>query len=417
MAWLPPRLLARLVLYTQLPGLALLVALGLVRYQEERTHAAEQLRWHAQALSAALGDLDRLDDASLHALLAQRQLPPQWVAGIGQGNGLVAAHGGGIAPVDLPQGMRNVAADDAGVPMLTELRTSGGRTIVAAVVPARVPGWTAVVGMPRDVLRASLWRPVARDLLPVLALLLVVLALSVQLARRSRDHAQLRTELQRVNRTFERELLRESESRQQAIARDLHDAIGSALAGIGMLLGSARSFAREPEAVALIGKSQEQVQRATREIRRILRGMMPAGQDRGALLPALEQFAAEMDETRTVHCTVSARGDFTSVPAEVGGHLFRIVQEATANALRHGRARHVRIRLAQAGGCCRLTVRDDGRGCDPELLSRPAPGIGMRSMLARAEAIRGHLDVVAWPGRGLRVRVTWPAEAPAAGAP
>lgn len=445
MASLPPPLVARLLLLTQLPGLALLVALGLASYEEEREHATRQLHWQAQALAAALGERLLQEKRELHAadlqpLLVQQQLPSRWVAGIADAHGRVATRG--MTLHRWPATTQDVAPGGPPVPLLIHVDTPPGTTLVAAVVPARVPGWTALVGVPRDVLQAGLWRTVARDLLPVLVLLLVVLGLSVQLARRSLAQAQLRSrvqrldallqaaraqrqqdarslaaaraELQDVHRTFERELLREAESRQQAIARDLHDAIGSALAGVGILLGSARDFTREPEAVALIGKSQEQVRQATQQIRRILRGMMPVGQDRGALLPALEQFAAEMDATQAVRCTVHARGDFASVPPEVGGHLFRIVQEATANALRHGRARHVRIRLAQAGACCRLSVDDDGGGCDAAVLFGPSAGIGMRSMRARADAIHGHLEARASPGRGLRIRVTWPSADPPA---
>lgn len=430
----PSRLLARPLVTTLLPGVALLAALGFARYRDQRSEMQQQLCWRAQALAAALGPASA-DAAGMQSVLAQQGLPTGWVAGVAspRGTWLTAD-----TPARSLQGLAGASlAPCSGDAALGELRTSQGTPLLAGMAPLAAGSRTAVVAVPRDVLRTGLWRAVARELLPPLALLLVVLALSLRLARRQREQERLRAELehlqaqlqaagsrrlederslaaaraelQRVNRTFERDLLRETEAHQQAIARDLHDAIGSALAGIGMLLGSARNFAREPEALALIGQSQEQVRRATQEVRRILRGMMPAGQDRGALLPALEQFAAEMDATQAVRCTVRARGDFTGVPAEVGGHLFRIVQEATANAVRHARARRVHIHLAQTRDGCRLTVRDDGAGCRPALLFAPGAGIGMRSMLARADAIHGRLDVRARPGRGLCIRVTWPA--------
>mgnify|MGYP001627275745 CR=1 FL=1 len=206
---------------------------------------------------------------------------------------------------------------------------------------------------------------------------------------------------------FGRALDKEAENRQAALARELHDAVGSALAGVSLMLGSAYSFIRDPQAAALISKSQEQVMLASQQVRQIARGIMPAGQERGALLAALEQFAADLSAVPGVRCTVRSRGDFSAVPPEVGGHLYRIVQEATSNALRHGQALRVRITLVQVGTWCRMTVCDYGTGVRPASGAGLAEGLGMKSMRARAEAIGGRFAVVTSPGHPLKVQVTW----------
>jgi signal transduction histidine kinase len=206
-------------------------------------------------------------------------------------------------------------------------------------------------------------------------------------------------------------LLYEAESREASIARELHDGVGSSLAGVAMLLGTAQSFTREPEALALIHKAQEQVAALTQQVRQMSRGMMPAGQERGALLPALEHFAAGIDGLQGMRCTVRSRGDFGDIPPATGRHLFRTVQEAVSNALRHGAARHVRITLARAGDRCRMTVADDGTGCSPGRLFAADSGIGIQSMRARAGEIAGHLEIRVRPRGGVQVRVTWPASA------
>lgn len=216
-----------------------------------------------------------------------------------------------------------------------------------------------------------------------------------------------RAELQRLNQAFQSALLKDGEARQAAIARELHDAVGSSLAGLSLLLATARSFTREPEAAALISKSQQQVTQTAQQIRQISRGMMPTGQEPGALLPALEHFAADMSIFPGLHCHVHSRGDFEDVPVEVAGHLFRIVQEATNNAVRHGQATRVQIRLARVGDRCRLTVADNGTGCDISALCGIRSGIGVRSMRARAQAIGGRLDASLPAGGGLRIRCSW----------
>jgi signal transduction histidine kinase len=104
---------------------------------------------------------------------------------------------------------------------------------------------------------------------------------------------------------------------------------------------------------------------------------------------------------------VRARGGFTAIDAETGTHLFRIVQEAAANAIRHGHATELRIVLTEWRGSWRLSVSDDGSGCDFDALSGAHPGLGLRSMQARARAIGGELQLGRSPEGGSRVRVTW----------
>ena len=134
---------------------------------------------------------------------------------------------------------------------------------------------------------------------------------------------------------------------------------------------------------------------------------MPAGSEGGVLQQALEHFAQDLSAIAGVRCSVAQRGDFGDVPAQVGGHLYRIVQEATHNALRHGQATRIRITLARAGPACRLTVRDNGRGADFGIAARTSPGLGLRSMQARAAAIGGQLALTSAPGGGGRVQVCW----------
>lgn len=213
----------------------------------------------------------------------------------------------------------------------------------------------------------------------------------------------------RMNHDFQAALVKEAELRQATIARELHDAVASSLAGATLLLGHAQSSTDVAGSAALIGASQQLVIQSMQQIRQIARGIMPAGQDKGALLPALEHFVADVNQLPGIQCTFSSRGDFAEVSGEAGGHLFRIVQEATNNAVRHGKASHIRITLAKAGERHRLTLQDDGQGCDPRILATPLAGMGIRSMQARAEALGGVFGIAARRGRGLRVQVTWEA--------
>jgi signal transduction histidine kinase len=86
--------------------------------------------------------------------------------------------------------------------------------------------------------------------------------------------------------------------------------------------------------------------------------------------------------------------------------LVRITREAVSNALRHGRASAVCIRLERDADRCRLVVEDDGRGFDPAV-ARQSTGFGLTSMRERAAALPGAFDISSAEGRGTAVTVTW----------
>jgi signal transduction histidine kinase len=86
--------------------------------------------------------------------------------------------------------------------------------------------------------------------------------------------------------------------------------------------------------------------------------------------------------------------------------LVRITREAVSNAIRHGRARAICIRLERDADACRLVVQDDGLGFDPAAASR-STGFGLTSMRERATALPGSFEVSSAVGRGTSVTVTW----------
>jgi signal transduction histidine kinase len=212
--------------------------------------------------------------------------------------------------------------------------------------------------------------------------------------------------LERVAQDFDESFLSAMEERQAQIARELHDSVGGSLTAVSLLLHAARDLA-DPQVVPLLERTQSYIANTSMEIRKISRGILPAGDGPGALLPALEQLARDLSVNREVCCTVRGRGDFSNIPAATGTHVHRILQEAASNAIRHGDATELRITLVASPAGCRAVLRDNGRGCDPEALSGPRTGMGIRSMHARARVIGGCVEVRSRPGAGCRVEVSW----------
>lgn len=227
------------------------------------------------------------------------------------------------------------------------------------------------------------------------------------------EHAELEVHLRAAADRFERTLMSELEAQQASIARELHDSLGSILAGISLLLGSARAPMDEARMSALLERAQEQVGAAAEMARAMARGIMPVGSHPGAFLQALEQFAHDLSDIKGLSCELCAEGDFDRIEPEVGNHVYRVMQEATTNAIRHGKATEIRIGLASAGSDHTMVVSDNGSGNLSDPSDTRQEGIGIRSMRARAKAIRGSLSIQPRSTGGCQLVLTWPQRAPA----
>lgn len=445
------RLLLALVFFTQVPAVLTMGAMLYVQYLREVDAVADEMKDRAELIANVLV----ASPGSRYGELLEREpLPPQWIATIVNRNGAIIArrpHNEFFIGKQVGQDVLERIQSDADDPRRYSTfhrRTRDGVDVVSAIRHSAANGWSVIVSVPDEVLYAPVWRAAA----VLSAMFLMVLASSVAAAlfisgqigsciRRLRDAAaslatghpihvgdlcfseaqQLgatleqagaeinaaNAELHRMTQGFHRALVREVESRQAGIARELHDVVGSSLAGVAMLIGNARASTKDPRVSVLLEKVQEQVHRSTQDVREISRGMMPAGSEAGGLAAAVEQFAANVNSFERVQCVTRFRGDCSRVPPETAAHAYRIVQEAVTNAIRHGQAKTIRITLAALKEHCRLTISDDGKGCDFHGLSHSHPGMGLRSMQARARAIDGRFDI--GPGRrgGARVRLQW----------
>ncbi len=212
-----------------------------------------------------------------------------------------------------------------------------------------------------------------------------------------------RSHLAQATETFEKRLLREIEASEAAIARELHDLVGSSLAGAGLLIASAKA---RPELVttAWLDRCLGEVERTAQLTRKLARGLLPVGSDSGALEQAMELLAAHWDSLGQLQCTLDVQGAFDDVPPEAGNQVWRIAQEAITNALRHGKARRVDLLLARDAQGCVLTIVDDGQGFDPTA----AEGMGMRSMRLRSQLMGGTVRWAASEAGGCAVTIRWP---------
>ncbi|MFD0663192.1 sensor histidine kinase [Thermocatellispora tengchongensis] len=205
------------------------------------------------------------------------------------------------------------------------------------------------------------------------------------------------------------------EEERRKLRRDLHDGLGQSLAAMSMTLTIARHTLRtSPEqADHLLSDLREGMNGVTGEIRELVYGLRPPVLDDLGLEGAVRALATEAmggpggAGGAAPRITVSVSGDLSSLPAAVEVAVYRIVQEALTNVLRHANATTVSVTL-DAGSALSLRVRDDGVGL-PE--SRRG-GVGTSSMRERAAELGGSCLISSPPDGGTLIEVSFPSTPP-----
>lgn len=226
----------------------------------------------------------------------------------------------------------------------------------------------------------------------------------VLLIRPLRQVAEFRTEmLARV--------LDAQESERRRIARDLHDEVGQTLTSLLIgyrTIGEAESL----DAVRLqVEELRETTSALLDDIKRLARGLRPSVLDDLGLIPALERLTIDIQRLHDVETTLDTAGLSSSrLPSAIEVTVYRIVQEALNNVVKHAEAHKARIRIGLHTDDIEVVVEDDGRG----FLKQPnrklaADGhFGVAGMTERATLLGGSLVVESKPGAGTLVRARLP---------
>jgi len=289
------------------------------------------------------------------------------------------------------------------------VRTVAGalRAPYAAVVLAGDPHPTAAAGSPRTpqvAVPLSLQGTEIGSLLvaqrsPVEPYDVRDLALLDDLARHiavAAHAAVLSRDLQRSRESIV--LAREEERRR--IRRDLHDGLGPALAGVAFGLDAARNtLSRDPGAVdASLAALKGEVQSSIADVRRLVYDLRPPELDQLGLVPAVEEYAARLEERGAVAVKVES-SVLPVLPAAVEVAAYRIATEALTNVARHARARSATVSFAADSGSLRVAVADDGVGFN----GNRGRGVGLEAMAERAAELGGSCDVAKRPEGGTDV--------------
>ena len=159
-------------------------------------------------------------------------------------------------------------------------------------------------------------------------------------------------------------------------------------------------------ASAEIEELAEQAQLCIRDIRRLINDLRPVALDELGLVPALRVLLARFEEENKLGVEFVS-GNEERFPAPIETALFRIVQEALNNVLKHAQASHVRVTLERHQDQVRLCIADDGQGFDT-LLPRSSGHVGLWSMQERVEQLGGQFEIQSFPHQGTTVTTRVP---------
>jgi signal transduction histidine kinase len=195
------------------------------------------------------------------------------------------------------------------------------------------------------------------------------------------------------------------------MARELHDTLEQQLSGIALQLDSLdHAFTRNPVAASAKLTLARRMLRYTRhEARRSVWDLRSKVLEKEGLSAALSAIADTSGSPVGPSIEVCASGEKKPLPPGVDFHLLRIAQEATTNAIKHGRAASIRINLDYLPDHTRLTICDDGAGFDSSAVqSLPGQHFGLLGMRERAGKIGARLVIDSKPGSGCIVTIFLP---------
>ena len=195
---------------------------------------------------------------------------------------------------------------------------------------------------------------------------------------------------------LEKEVLEISEKERERVGRDLHDDLGQHLAGISFLAkGLQQKLAAQSSAEARKAKQiTDLLNEAISQTRNIARGFFPVQREAGGLMCALEELISGIERRFSISCELRLHEPILFDNSALANHVYRIAQEAVANAVHHGKAKRIVIDFSAVNGETILSISDDGIGFPEDW--RDSTGIGLHIMRYRANMIGGNLRI--YPG-------------------
>jgi signal transduction histidine kinase len=221
----------------------------------------------------------------------------------------------------------------------------------------------------------------------------------LRLAEQFANRAAIAVDLsRRVARDALRRVVSGQELERRRLARELHDETGQALTSILLGLRAVEEAGGPDDMRAAASNLRELVVGTLQDVRRLAVQLRPKALDDFGLVAAVERLVQTFSEATAIRVDFEAQLGEARLPAEVETTLYRIVQEALTNIVKHAGASRVSILLVRRSGTATVVIEDDGQGFDQAELREE--GMGIIGMRERVELHEGRLTVESTPGSG-----------------
>jgi signal transduction histidine kinase len=210
-----------------------------------------------------------------------------------------------------------------------------------------------------------------------------------------------------------RRVVSAQEAERQRIARDLHDETGQSLTAIGLgLRGLSNTLTKNPaQATTTLHRLESMAADSLSELQRLISDLRPSHIDDLGLPAALRWYAGKVSERTGLKIRVDIFGEEKPISDAAKIAMFRIMQEALNNTIKHAGATSVFVQLSFEADYIHVSVRDDGSGFDPDLVQMRQinrPSLGLAGMRERASLLGGTVSLQSGPDQGTLIEAKIP---------
>lgn len=201
-------------------------------------------------------------------------------------------------------------------------------------------------------------------------------------------------------------VLKGEEQERTRLAKDLHDGLGGMLSGIKYSFNTMKgNLVMTPDNAQAFDRSMDMLDSSIKEMRRVAHNMMPEALVKFGLDTALRDFCNDINASGALKVNYQSIGlDNVQIHQTTAITIYRIVQELLNNTIKHAAAKNAIVQVTKTGDVLSVTVEDDGKGFDTNILHK-AKGIGWDNIMNRVEFLKGKLDIDSNPGKGTSVHI------------
>jgi signal transduction histidine kinase len=260
-------------------------------------------------------------------------------------------------------------------------------------------------------LRSDLYKLFWQSLaLGIIVALTAVIRLRI-LERRSEEQRRVAQEAERQMRNLSQQLVATQEEERKKLSRELHDHVGQVLTALRMELGSIDRLrgSADHRLGQAVAECRSLVNEIVHSVRDLALGLRPSMLDDFGLQAALEWHVRDLARRYSLPVDLDVEGQLDDLPDQYRTCVYRIVQEALTNSVRHADAKRVRVHVLGGPDILTVVVADDGVGFDR---TQHLPGLGLRGMEERVREIGGTITIQSPPTGGTTLEVRLPLPTP-----